>query len=46
LFCALDVTLDINPNEVSAAQYVSKQELETMFADSCKLLYASFLSAV
>ena len=33
LFCALDVTLDINPNEVSDAKYVSKDELEAMFAD-------------
>lgn len=40
LFCALDVTLDINPNEVSDAKYVSKEELEAMFADegeSCRL---------
>jgi isopentenyl-diphosphate delta-isomerase len=33
LFCALDVTVDANPNEVSAAKYVSKDELEAMFAD-------------
>ena len=33
LFCALDVTVDINPNEVSDAKYVSKDELEAMFAD-------------
>lgn len=34
LFCAADVDLEINPNEVSDARYVSKQELEAMFADS------------
>jgi isopentenyl-diphosphate delta-isomerase len=33
MFTALDVTLDINPNEVSDAKYVSKEELEAMFAD-------------
>ena len=33
LFCAADVDLEINPNEVSDARYVSKQELEEMFAD-------------
>ena len=33
LFCAADVDLAINPNEVSDAKYVSKQELEEMFAD-------------
>ncbi|KAI9639488.1 NUDIX hydrolase domain-like protein [Dioszegia hungarica] len=33
LFCALDVTLNLNPNEVSAAEYVSKDELEAMFND-------------
>ncbi len=35
LFCSLDVDLEINPNEVSDAKYVSKPELEAMFADSC-----------
>ena len=33
LFCTLDVDLDINNNEVSDARYVSKIELEAMFAD-------------
>ncbi|KAK4689055.1 isopentenyl-diphosphate Delta-isomerase, partial [Tremellales sp. Uapishka_1] len=33
LFCSLDVTTDLNPNEVSDARYVSKQELQDMFAD-------------
>jgi isopentenyldiphosphate isomerase len=36
LFCTLDVDLDINPNEVSDARYVSKAELEGMFADDCE----------
>lgn len=34
LFATLDVTLDINPNEVSDARYVSQDELKEMFADS------------
>ncbi|EIW70723.1 hypothetical protein TREMEDRAFT_68186 [Tremella mesenterica DSM 1558] len=33
LFSALDVTLDLNYNEVSDATYVSREELEAMFAD-------------
>jgi len=33
LFCSLDVDLEINPNEVADARYVSRQELEAMFAD-------------
>ncbi|KAK8864322.1 isopentenyl-diphosphate Delta-isomerase [Kwoniella newhampshirensis] len=33
LFCTLDVDLDLNPNEVSDARYVSRSELEAMFAD-------------
>ncbi|WVQ80655.1 isopentenyl-diphosphate delta-isomerase [Cryptococcus sp. DSM 104549] len=33
LFCTLHVDLDINPNEVSDARYVSKAELQAMFAD-------------
>lgn len=37
LFCTLDVDLDLNLNEVSDARYVSKDELEAMFADSSKL---------
>ena len=37
LFCALDVTLEPNMNEVSDAKYVSKDELENMFqTESCK----------
>ena len=39
LFCALDVTLEPNMNEVSDAKYVSKDELENMFqTESCKPL--------
>ena len=34
LFCTLDVDLEVNPNEISDARYVSKAELEAMFADS------------
>ncbi|KAL1413613.1 isopentenyl-diphosphate delta-isomerase idi1 [Vanrija albida] len=34
LFTALDVTTDINPNEIGDARYVSRAELEAMFADS------------
>lgn len=33
LFTALDVTLDINPNEIGDSRYVSKDELEAMFVD-------------
>nr|WPS94664.1 isopentenyl-diphosphate delta-isomerase [Naematelia aurantialba] len=33
LFCTLDVDLELNPNEVSDARYVSRSELEAMFAD-------------
>jgi isopentenyldiphosphate isomerase len=34
LFATLDVDLELNPNEVSDARYVSKDELEAMFSDS------------
>ncbi|WVQ99339.1 isopentenyl-diphosphate Delta-isomerase [Kwoniella sp. CBS 9459] len=34
LFCTLDVDLDLNPNEVSDARYVSRDELEKMFEES------------
>lgn len=44
MFTALDVTLDINPNEVSDAKYVSKEELEAMFADESE--YFGFPHAV
>lgn len=37
LFLAVDLTLDPNPNEVSEAIYVSKEELEAMFADPGEL---------
>ncbi|XAO23860.1 isopentenyl-diphosphate Delta-isomerase [Cryptococcus bacillisporus CA1280] len=33
LFSTLNVDLDLNPNEVSDAKYVSKSELEAMFTD-------------
>lgn len=33
LFATLDVDLDLNPNEVSDATYVSRDELAAMFAD-------------
>lgn len=33
LFAAEDVTLDLNPNEVSDARYVNEQELRAMFDD-------------
>lgn len=33
LFATKDVTLDIQPNEVKDARYVSKEELEAMFKD-------------
>lgn len=36
LFATLDVDLELNPNEVSDARYVSKDELEAMFSDSSK----------
>ena len=41
MFCSLDVDLEINPNEVSDARYVSKAELEAMFADPSKLTRVS-----
>lgn len=34
LFATKDVTLDLNPNEVSDARYVSASELKTMFTES------------
>ncbi|WVW83862.1 isopentenyl-diphosphate delta-isomerase [Kwoniella bestiolae CBS 10118] len=34
LFSTINVDLDLNPNEVSDAKYVSKDELEAMFSDS------------
>ncbi|OCF60569.1 isopentenyl-diphosphate Delta-isomerase [Kwoniella mangroviensis CBS 10435] len=34
LFSTIDVDLKLNPNEVSDAKYVSKDELEAMFSDS------------
>ncbi|KAJ9112665.1 hypothetical protein QFC22_006167 [Naganishia vaughanmartiniae] len=36
LFATKDVTLDLNPNEVSDATYVNEQELRAMFDDSGK----------
>jgi isopentenyl-diphosphate delta-isomerase len=36
LFCTLDVTHELNPNECSDARYVSKAELQAMFADDSK----------
>ena len=47
MFTALDVTLNINPNEVSDAKYVSKGELEAMFADESEFCASSYeVSAV
>lgn len=50
LFATLDVTLDPSPNEVSEVRYVSKVELEELFADPSnsftpwfKLIANSFL---
>jgi isopentenyl-diphosphate delta-isomerase len=34
LFATKDVTLDLNPNEVSDARYVNEQELRAMFDDN------------
>lgn len=41
LFSTLNVDLDLNPNEVSDAKYVSKSELEAMFTDPCECLHSS-----
>jgi isopentenyl-diphosphate delta-isomerase len=38
LFSTPDVTLNINPNEVSDTKWVSKSELEELFKDSCTSL--------
>ena len=50
LFTTADVDLAVNPNEVSDTKWVSKDELEALFADSTltftpwfKLIAASFL---
>lgn len=41
LFSTLNVDLELNPNEVSDAKYVSKSELEDMFVDPCEYLHSS-----
>lgn len=35
VFATANVTLEENPNEVSDTRYVSKEELEELFQDSC-----------
>lgn len=36
VFATANVTLEENPNEVSATKYVSKDELEALFQDECE----------
>ena len=44
VFATANVTLNVNPNEVSDILWVSKEELEDLFQDTCgwRLAYVFF----
>lgn len=43
VFATANVTLDANENEVSDTKYVSKEELEELFQDSCSCYFTRLL---